>query len=157
MNVTQLDRIYIASWNHSKKLDAEHRRAYFEWRAEHERWKRGELGPNVAEPKRPPDFYREESDAARMRFMESEFAAFLERTCSEGGPECIRRQLIPLGFECNDAAPVECWANTVDRYDYYDQYFSRQPEYHAWIVTVARDGAKSPIHVRTIILPRTRW
>jgi hypothetical protein len=154
INVTQLDRIYIASRKHGMELGDENRRAYFEWRAEHERWERGELGPGVAEPKSPPNFDRKERDAARMRFMERELAAFLERSCNEGGVECILRQLTPLGFACNDATPIECWANTVDRYDYYDQYFSRQPEYHAWIVTVAREGVKPAVHVRNIILPR---
>jgi len=143
---TELDRIYIDSLQYDRQRGWD-KRAFLEWSDEWERWKRGELGSNAAEPQWRPF-------TERMRFMEREFAAFLERACSAGGVECVRRQLAPLGFKCNDGAPTECWANTIEHADYYDYFFTRYAEYHAWIVTVSRDSVKPAIDVRGIILPR---
>jgi hypothetical protein len=143
---TELDRIYIASLRYDSQR-AWDSRAFVAWANEWEKWKRGELGPNAAEPRWRPH-------VERMRFMEREFAAFLERTCGEGGANCILRQLAPFGFKCNDTVPIECWANTIEHADYYDYFFTRSAEYHAWIVTVSQEDVKPAVHVRGIILPR---
>lgn len=152
---TVLERIYIDSLYYKKRIEQEHATAFLRWYDEDRKWKRGELGPDAPRPVKPEDFYAAEAARERMRFMEREFAAFVERTCAEDGIACTLRLLTQeLGFDCNDATPIECWANTIDRADYYNYFFTRYTERHAWIVTLSRDSVKSAVQVRCIILPK---
>jgi hypothetical protein len=153
---TELDRIYIDSLHYARELSAKNGREFLRWYAEHEQWKRGELGRDAPEPVRPQMFYNRESEAARMRFMERELVSFLERSCTDDSIECVSQKLAQLDFKCDEATPIECLLNNVAHADYYD-YFARHTERHAWIVTVSQDVPKPFVQVRAILLPRTRY
>jgi hypothetical protein len=150
-----LDDTYEGSLQLSRQIRDQQTEAFRRWRAEDERWNRGELGPGAARPMMPKRTYDPEMNVIRMQFMERELIAFLGTKCAGQDSGCVLEELKKLGFSCTDAAPASCSLLNIAR-GKDDAPHKNIREQHAWTVTVAKESATPQIQAHVEIVPGWR-